>query len=182
MLLVYYRFQINHGEDMNNYQLFKSEDKVEAVNMDKFTASDDVSELLARHYVSVGFVHAASSEEAISNIGEVSSETLVVEKSKPDGQNVLEYESKYKTAQLVSTIVSGFGWVIFVVGIFAILAALGAGNTRYGFIMSQFIAAAIPGFSALVAGLFLVAAGQVMKATVDNADHTYQILHSMKNN
>ncbi|WP_418641473.1 hypothetical protein ACNUDM_08295 [Vibrio chaetopteri] len=93
---------------------------------------------------------------------------------------VNRYESKYKTAQFVSQLISGFGWFIFACGILIILIGLDSGSGRYGFNIWQAIAAATPGFVTLVSGLFLVASGQVMRATIDNADHTNQILSHLK--
>ncbi|EHI9302748.1 hypothetical protein J9097_004401 [Vibrio vulnificus] len=163
---------------MDNYQLFKNASRIEAVNMNQFTARDDVQDLLADGFMSLGFVMASSQEDAISKENTASPTGNPKSEQTPN----IAYESNYKTAQLVSKIISGFGWFIFSLGIIGLLMSLGAGNTRYGFIMSQFIAAAAPGFVALISGLFLVAAGQVMKATVDNADHTYQIFSHLKNN
>ncbi|HFQ5018332.1 TPA: hypothetical protein ACGUP9_004422 [Vibrio vulnificus] len=167
---------------MDNYQLFKNASRIEAVNMNQFTARDDVQDLLAGGFISLGFVMASSQEDAISKENTASPTESVIDNPKSEQIPNIAYESKYKTAQLVSKIISGFGWFIFTLGIIGLLMSLGAGNTRFGFSMSQFIAVAAPGFVALISGLFLVAAGQVMKATVDNADHTYQIFSHLKNN
>lgn len=164
---------------MNNYQLFKGNKEIKAVNMDKFTAQDDVNEYLGKGLVSLGYVRADSSEQAIARIDFVS-QRQCVSSEKNNSEAMPTFDSNYKTAQLVSSFISGFGWFIFACGIFGVLIAISADSGRYGFSMAQFFAAASPGFIGLISGLFLVASAQVMRATVDNADHSYQILAHLK--
>jgi len=89
------------------------------------------------------------------------------------------YRSKYETARKVSMFISFIGWVVFVGGIIAAFSGMASGlQSRYGGGVS--ILAFLPGLGIAVYGLFLVAAGQVTRATVDNADHTREILGLMR--
>lgn len=90
-----------------------------------------------------------------------------------DGQ----YKSEYETSRKVSMIISGFGWLVFAIGIIAALAGLASGlQSRYGIGLMG----VLPGIALLVSGLMMVVAGQVTRATVDNADHTREILALLK--
>jgi len=91
------------------------------------------------------------------------------------------YQSQYGAARTVSMFISFLGWAVFAGGIIAAIAGfagMGSGG-RYGGGVS--LLALLPGLGMAVAGLFLVAAGQVTRATVDSADHTREILNFIKN-
>ena len=62
------------------------------------------------------------------------------------------------------------GWLVAFAGVF----------TGYLSIVSGSLIALLPGFGICVSGLFLVTAGQITRATVDNADHTREILKLIK--
>ena len=84
------------------------------------------------------------------------------------------YESQYETGRKVATFISFLGWLFFVAGLLSALAGLASGfQDGYGGVS---IIAMLPGLGIAVSGLFLVASGQVTRATVDNADHTREIL------
>lgn len=85
------------------------------------------------------------------------------------------YRSEYETARKVSMFISFLGWLVFAGGVMAAFAGIASGlQSRYGGGVS--ILALLPGLGIAVSGLYLVAAGQVTRAIVDNADHTREIL------
>jgi len=88
------------------------------------------------------------------------------------------YQSQYGAARTVSMFISFLGWAVFSGGIIAALVGIGSGS-RYGGGVS--LLALLPGLGMAVAGLFLVAAGQVTRATVDSADQTREILNFIRN-
>ncbi|MEH0689237.1 hypothetical protein H4F17_09205 [Vibrio cholerae] len=50
---------------MTNYQIFKKENSVKAIDADKFTARDDINDAISEGYSSLGFFEANSEDEAI---------------------------------------------------------------------------------------------------------------------
>lgn len=91
-----------------------------------------------------------------------------------------KYSSTYSTARSVAAIVSFFGWILVGIGILGVaflvdqtrdLKQLFSGMGGIGAIVSLLVS---------VAGLFLVASGQVVRGTVDNADNTGEILAIIK--
>jgi hypothetical protein len=91
-----------------------------------------------------------------------------------------KYSSTYNTARSIAAIVSFFGWVLVGIGILGVafllqqaggLKQLASGVGGIGAIVSLLVA---------VAGLLLVASGQVVRGTVDNADNTGEILAIIK--
>ncbi len=88
-------------------------------------------------------------------------------------------QSDYEVARKISKFLSFLGWLVFAVGVIAAIAGLVSGTqSRYGGGVS--LLALLPGLGISVSGLFLVAAGQVTRATVDNADHTREILNIIR--
>ncbi|MGH8583064.1 MAG: hypothetical protein ACREWG_09825 [Gammaproteobacteria bacterium] len=91
-----------------------------------------------------------------------------------------EYSSTYGTARKVAGFVSFIGWILVGIGILG----LGSLVQEAGGIKQLFSdIGAIAGILSLlvsVAGLLLVALGQVVRATVDNADNTGQMLAIIK--
>lgn len=81
--------------------------------------------------------------------------------------------SNYSTGRAVASFISGCGWFIVFVGV---ILTLVLSNSTYNF---NFLAI-LPGISMAIVGLFMVATGQVTKATVDNADHTREIMLYLK--
>jgi len=114
---------------------------------------------------------------------------IAYNKRAPDGEKVqryveppvAEYESDYKTARGIASLISFLGWVSVAIGvILALTIFIGLSSQRYGVAESIFISL-LPSIGLVISGLFLVAAGQVTRATVDNADHTREILIHLKN-
>jgi len=79
------------------------------------------------------------------------------------------YHSEYSTARKISMLISFLGWVVFAGGVIAAFSGMARG-----------LLTSLPGLGIAVSGLFLVAAGQVTRATVDNADHTREILNHLQ--
>jgi len=80
------------------------------------------------------------------------------------------YVSRYKTAIFVSNLVSFFGWVLVAMGVLFAVIGLYSSLSMIGM---------LPDLGTAVSGLFLVMGGQITKATVDNADHTREILQRL---
>ncbi|USD61251.1 hypothetical protein J4N45_04560 [Vibrio sp. SCSIO 43140] len=88
---------------METYQVFKKEEKFEAVNMDKFTARDDVNEYLSNGFRSLGNVEASSIEKAIA-VARVDLVELEESDSKEDA--ILTERSTSKFEVLVGKVTS----------------------------------------------------------------------------
>jgi len=86
------------------------------------------------------------------------------------------YERSYGTARTISSILELVGWIIVGAGVLLIFAALGTiGGYRFG-LFDIFLPLA-PGISLIITGLFMVMAVQIMRATVDSAEMTREMLH-----
>jgi len=93
------------------------------------------------------------------------------------GIDIIENEpanvSEYKTARGVSGFIEFIGWLVVIFGVvISITGVISVPRNSGG---ASFIAM-LPGLGTAIAGLFLVMGAQVTKATVDNADHTREIL------
>lgn len=90
------------------------------------------------------------------------------------------YQSDYDIAKKVSKFMSAIGWLVFGCGILTSIIGLAAGlgtQSRYGGGGSTVtVMALLPALGLSISGLFLIAIAQVTRATVDNADHTREIL------
>ncbi|MEZ8535972.1 hypothetical protein AB9R81_23010 [Vibrio cyclitrophicus] len=152
---------------MNSYVVLKKGATKVAVDIVIETAGEEIRGLQSDGFEIVADnIQAENSQEALAKTEEMNGVT----------NSEVDYQSKYKTAQFVSMLISFFGWLTFAVGILLTITGLGSSSGRYGFDIWQAIALVTPGFTTLVSGLFLVATSQVMRATVDNADHSFQIL------
>lgn len=90
-----------------------------------------------------------------------------------------DYQSEYGVARKVSMFISLLGGIIFSVGIIiAFMDIVGGPGSRDGGGVSTL--SFWSGLGSAVSGLFLVASGQISRATVDNADHTREILNIIK--
>lgn len=92
--------------------------------------------------------------------------------------NKNSYSSNYSTAIGVSKFIAFLGWLMFSLGIIGALTGISESSKYGGGFM---LAALLPSIGISLSGLFLVVAGQVTKATVDNADHTREILALLRN-
>ena len=81
--------------------------------------------------------------------------------------------SKYNTARSIAGFISFLGWLVVVVmGILWIyLTVKSSGNFRYMNFQSILLILVSP-LSGIIAGLFMVATGQIMRAIVDIGDNT----------
>jgi len=88
------------------------------------------------------------------------------------------YTSDYGIARTVAGIISTFGWILVVVGVFVTVVPLLGGNARFS--VAWF--AMMPGLGTVASGFLMIMGAQVTQATVDNADHTREILAEMRAN
>ena len=113
------------------------------------------------------------------DLEEIMSEISKTTKSnKIDSGNL--YQSEYETARVISKFMSFIGWLFFAAGIFSSAFAGTVSSLQSDYNGGTIILALLPGLGLTVSGLFLVAAGQVTRATVDNADHTREILRVIR--
>lgn len=91
---------------------------------------------------------------------------------------ITSFHNKYGSAKAISFFISFLGWAGFVGGIIAAIIGINKGN-RYD--QMPYMVILLPGIITAISGLFLVATGQVVRALVDNANHTREILHIIKN-
>lgn len=82
----------------------------------------------------------------------------------------------YGTAKGVSTFLAFVGWLLFAAGIIAALIGFNSFNGPYGMVDITTILMTLPGLGFAFSGLLMVASAQVVKATVENADNTREIL------
>ena len=80
--------------------------------------------------------------------------------------------SEYGTARFISQVVSGIGWAVVIMGVITGLIGMSDGFRS----VAVLLVIVLPGIGIAVSGLFLVVAGEITRATVDNADHTREIL------
>ena len=118
-------------------------------------------------------------------VGRIINEQWFVDPSEQSGHTgtsgkseKVAYHSNYEVARAVAQFISFLGWIVFGIGIIAAVVILVDAQSRYGGGIS--ILSMLPGFGIAISGVFLVAAGQVTRATVDNADHTREILNYIK--
>lgn len=87
-------------------------------------------------------------------------------------------KSEYGVARGMCSLFSFIGWALVVIGVVIAFVGLSGGN-RYGGVS---VAAILPGIGTIVSGFLTVMGAQVTRATVDNADHTREILLAIQNN
>lgn len=89
----------------------------------------------------------------------------------------VQYDSDYGVARGVCSLVAFFGWVLVLVGgSVTIMAIVNGTNARYG---GFSLLAILPGLGTVVSGFLMIMGAQVTRATVDNADHTREILQAI---
>ena len=79
--------------------------------------------------------------------------------------------SNYTTARGVSYIIEFLGWALVVVGVFAMI---------YSATQNSGVMGVLIGIALTIGGLLQVMGAQIVRATVDNADHTGEMLAIMK--
>ncbi len=85
--------------------------------------------------------------------------------------------SNYGAARSVAFFVAFVGWGIVALGVTSVIALV---SPYYYFQMEPLLV--FLGVAVSVSGLLLVAAAQVTRATVENADHTREILNVLRQN
>lgn len=95
----------------------------------------------------------------------------------------------YQTARLLARIISGIGWVVVLLGVLALIAAViaaitmrGGGDTLGGVNPGSYMGTMglVGGVSLIVSGIVQIAVGQLLRATVDTADNTREMLAIMR--
>jgi len=102
---------------------------------------------------------------------ETSSETAKSSKGK------VHYKTDYGVARGICSLVAVFGWVLVIGGFIVAFVSLGGGSSRYGGGFS--LITMLPGLGTVVSGFIMIMGSQVTRATVDNADHTREILAAL---
>lgn len=102
---------------------------------------------------------------------------LRVESPQPKEEAITlpRFTSAYRTAGAVSGFVSALGWTQVVVGLVSFVIALG-GRESGGFETMTHIGQFVIGAVLCVGGMLQVAAAQVIRATVDTADYSREML------
>ena len=95
------------------------------------------------------------------------------------GESVDHYSSDYGLTRSLSMFLAFLGWLICVGGVVVAFIGVFAGSARFSGGGLSFVAV-LPGVGLAISGLFLVAAAQVARAAVDNADHTREILKILR--
>jgi len=91
--------------------------------------------------------------------------------------NTVKYVSHYKVARIVVALMSFLGWIACIISIvIAVRAFMSSSNYGYEFALL----AAVPGLIGAFSGLFIVAMGQLTRATLDSADYSGEMLSIMK--
>ena len=155
---------------MQRYKVeFEHDGKIETA----FVVATDRAEAISAFSVknpNVDSVDIVSVEEVIAESSNSTSESRsgkLPESWKPTPPEV----SGYATSRRLSSFISGFGWLIVVVGGLISLVGLGEANA--------FVLTSSVGFT--INGLFLVMAGQIIRALIATADQTraiYELLVS----
>ena len=119
-------------------------------------------------------------------VGRVIGEQWFVEPSELIGSNIISkntsqylYRSDYIVARMVSKFMSFIGWLVFVGGVIAVFVVMVQDLTSL-YNDGVLIFSLLQSFGIAISGLFLVASGQITLATVDNADHSREILNFIK--
>lgn len=86
-----------------------------------------------------------------------------------------DYKTEYGVARFMLRITSFAGWVLVIIGAFISAIAIANGMRSGGSPLS--FMAALPGVGATIVGLLVVMVAQITQATVDNADHSREIMN-----
>jgi hypothetical protein len=89
--------------------------------------------------------------------------------------------SRYKTGRLLARIISFFGWIVVALSIvLAILFVIGLVQKDTYSDHTMVLGMAGLTVGTILAGIILIAIGQMLRATLDTADHTRQMLDIMQ--
>ena len=88
----------------------------------------------------------------------------------PPGKHSSQYATKYGIARGMAGLSEVIGWLVVVGGIILGFSAAGG----------QGVAGVVAVGGTVLSGLFMIMAAQIARATVDNADHTGEMLSLMK--
>jgi hypothetical protein len=101
-------------------------------------------------------------------------EEISVESATSVNKSIYEYQTEYSVSRIVSFIVSFVGWVVVLVGSIVVFSAVTSDAKTIGGALSM--VAILPGVGAVIAGFVLILWAQILRAAVDNADHTREIM------
>jgi hypothetical protein len=79
--------------------------------------------------------------------------------------------TRYATARIFATIITGIGWLYLVVGAVGFIFSYFNDMLSYNF---------LPTVSGAILGVLALAAGQLINATVDTADNSHEILAELR--
>ena len=98
-----------------------------------------------------------------------------VEKIEDD--DAIEF-TDYGVARVIAKVIAFMGWIMFVLGLVVIgYAVAHIDGTKN---IDVILVIVLPGIGMMVSGLFLIVAGQITRATVNNTSHTKQILLQLR--
>ncbi|ANS88015.1 hypothetical protein VSVS12_04316 [Vibrio scophthalmi] len=157
---------------MSCFAILEKSDIQIAVKLNKVDAESELEALRLEGYkVIVEQVDAEDSSDALLKAKQLQQTTATAK---------MDYQSKYKTGLVVGKIIGVIGWLMVIVGLENMLAGSVQSMDQYIWSYGIMFSAMLPGFSIFLSGLFSVAASQVIKATVDNADNTHRIYLHLK--
>lgn len=90
---------------------------------------------------------------------------------------IVKYTSHYRVARIVAALISVSGWLVVTVSVVvAVTAAIS--SIKFGYKFASL--SALPGLIGVLSGLFMIAMGQLTRATLDSADYSGEMLAIMK--
>lgn len=152
---------------MNRYVVLEKEDIKVAVDIETDTSGQEISELKSE-----GFVITAQSIQADSTEAAIAQSMNTKANVSPD--------SIYRMARRISLLISWGGWIVFGVGIVVLILGLNALGGPFGGVLLFALSQAMPGAGIMILGLLMVAAAQMLNATVDTADNSRRILEHLQ--
>jgi hypothetical protein len=140
--------------------------------------------------VKISFTNVESAKEGISMKkcpfcdGEIKDEAIKckhcrrflddsMQHSKGRGVGLKSFTSSYKTSRIIAKIVSEIGWIIVLLSCVTLVLAI-IQNKNAGML------AFLPAVAVVIAGLIVVISGQLMRAAVDTADYTGELVSLFK--
>jgi len=91
-----------------------------------------------------------------------------------ESDNAINKSNDYHVTKIISKIISFTGWITLMVGF--VIIGYGLIHSRGYENIDVTLVIVLPGIGMIFTGLFLIVAGQIARATVDNATHNKHIL------
>ena len=89
-------------------------------------------------------------------------------------EKTMQKSSDYRVTKVISKIISFTGWLTLLVGF--VIVGYGVAHSKGYENIDVVLVIVLPGIGMIVTGLFLIVAGQIARATVDNATHNKHTL------